>query len=177
MKDFLEKNKSILLTIFSCVGVGATAVVAHFNTKRAIKKTAGKALTRKETAKATWTCYIPTVAVGATTVACIIFNKKLSNEQIASIISSAGLTTGLLHEYEQKTKEIVGQEKFDEIRRAVAKDHEDGVVYAVVPDMWTAGIFDNIEDIEPGGEELFYEEWSKTWFRSTSAAVRMAEYH
>lgn len=176
MKEIL-KNKKLILTISSCIGVIGTALLTHIGTKRAIKKLPNTDISLKEEAKLTWKCYVPCIVVGTATVSAIIFNQKLTSEQIASILASAGLTSELLREYEAKTKEIVGEEKFNEIRRAVAKDHEDGVVLAVVPPIYSEGLISCNDDIEPGGEELFFDEWSKTWFRSTKAAVRMAEYH
>lgn len=172
-----ESNKRLVLTITSCIGVAATSVATFFGTKKAIKKVEGKHLTKKEAAKVSWTCFIPTIAIGAGTITAIIFNNKLTAAQMSAIVSSAGLSTKLLHDYEQKAIELYGKEAVDNVKAEVAKDHEDGIVYALVPTIHSEGGLFYTEDIDCGGDELFYDIFRDKWFRSSMSAVRMAEYH
>ena len=162
-----EKMADIYCLSAEIIGVAATAAVASFCTAKAIKK-------KK---KLDWKVYIPTFAVAGATIAVIVFNKHLNKKQMASIISAGGMSAKLLDEYTAKTKELIGEEKYQEITKAIAKDHEDGIPYAVVPAIDACGLLNYNEDIDFSGEELFYDILGNKWFRSSMSAVRMAEYH
>lgn len=131
----------------------------------------------KEELKQTWKYYIPVVATTGLTITTIILNHKLSGKEIAAILGSAGLSTKLLNEYKQKIKEIAGDEAYDDINRAIAKDHEDGIIHAVTPCIDICDAVQCHQDVPQEGNELFYDMYSETWFRSSMEAVRAAEYH
>ena len=88
------------------------------------------------------------VSVGAT-----LLNRKLTLGKIAGLTETCLVLRDLNKEREEHTERVVGKEKADEIRQSMAKEQ-----------------YDKLRDdeiIETGhGNKLFYDEWSRTWFRS-----------
>ena len=94
---FLKKNSATILTITAVAGVIATSILS---TKAAIKASRvlmhkeeekGGKLTLKETIVETWAIYIPTVAIGVYTIACVLGANILNKRQQASLVSAYAL--------------------------------------------------------------------------------------
>lgn len=64
----------------------------------------------------------PPVLMGIATGACIIGSNKVSTRRIAAISAAYSLTETALKEYKQKTVELIGERKAQNIREAIAKD-------------------------------------------------------
>lgn len=79
-------------------------------------------LTLPEKIKATWKCYIPTAIVVAGSTYAILYGTNILNKKNASLMASAGALAETLNLYSDKVKEVVGEEKADEIRKEVAKE-------------------------------------------------------
>ena len=102
---FLKKNSATILTITAVAGVIATSILS---TKAAIKASRvlmhkeeekGGKLTLKETIVETWAIYIPTVAIGASTIACVLGANILNKRQQASLVSAYALINSSYKEY------------------------------------------------------------------------------
>ena len=79
-------------------------------------------LSLSEKVKATWKCYIPTAIVVAGSTYAILMGTNILNKKNASLMASAGALAETLNLYSDKVKEVVGEEKADEIRKEVAKE-------------------------------------------------------
>lgn len=64
----------------------------------------------------------PPVAMGVATTACIIGSNHVSSRRIAAISAAYSLTETALKDYKQKTIEVLGEKKAQDIREAISKD-------------------------------------------------------
>lgn len=171
---FFKKNSSTMLTCLGAVGLAATVITAVKATPKALKLLAdakdekGEDLTKLEVVKVAGPTYIPTLAIGVSTLACIFGANALSQRQQSSLASAFALVDNMHKEYRNKVKELYGEQTDIKIREAIAKDHckEQAV--------WAPGC----GSLDTKGEtRLFYDEYSKRYFESTIEAVLNAEYH
>lgn len=124
-KDVRIMKKSIMstaLTLFGSIGVVATAALAIKATPKALKLIedersgydengiCGEPLSKMETVRLCWTCYIPTIIAGAATVMCIFGANILNKRAQASIASAYALLDRSYREYAAKVKELYGDE-------------------------------------------------------------------
>lgn len=164
-KVFLSRNASTILTCMGGAGVIATSVLAVKATPKALKivemakEEKGEELTKMEIVKAAGPAYIPAVAVGVTTIACIFGANVLNKRQQASLMSAYALIDSSYKEYKNKVIELYGEEADAHVREEIVKDHYKD------------------EDIEvEDGKQLFYDEYSERYFESTMEKVITAEY-
>lgn len=80
-------------------------------------------LTRRETIKLTWKLYLPTVAIGAVTIACIIGANRISLRRNAALASLYGITEAAFKEYRTKVVETIGKNKELKVRDDISGDH------------------------------------------------------
>lgn len=160
---FLKKHSSTILTVAGATGVVVTSVLAVKATPKAMKlleeakKDKGGDLTPVEVVKAAWKPYIPAVAVGVSTVACIFSINYLSVKNQASLMSAYALLDSSYKEYQNKVKELHGEEADVNIKHEVAKSKFDDTL-----------TFD--ED-----KMMFFDYYSMNWFESTMDSVLRAE--
>lgn len=161
---FLRKNAPTILSAMGGVGVVATAVMAVKATPKALalieKAEAEKSekLTKVEVVKTASVVYIPTVLVGAGTIACIFGANVLNKRQQAALMSAYALLDSSYKEYKAKAVELYGEDADNNIKEAIAKDKYENA------------------DIPGDGELLFYDSFSGQYFKSTMANVNNAEY-
>lgn len=162
---FLKRNSSTILTCVGAVGVVTTSVMAVKATPKAMalldeaKLEKGEELTKTEAIVVAGPAYIPSILVGASTIACIFGANILNKRQQAGLMSAYALLDNSYKEYKNKVKEMVGEDGHIEIHNAIAKDH-----------------FEDYDiDLEPE-KELFYDEFSGQYFQSTLKDVLNAEY-
>ena len=164
-KKFINRNSATILTCMGATGVIGTAILAAKATPKALKsleaakEEKGDDLTKLEITIAAGPAYIPSLVVGVSTIACIFGANILNKRQQAALASAYAFINGSYNEYRNKVNELYGEEADDEIRTAIAKDHYDGK-----------------EVIDAGGEELFYDDFSKRYFKSTRLKVQNALY-
>lgn len=168
-----------VLSILSIAGLTATVVTAVRETPKAVKileerkLEKGEELTVKETVKAAWKCYIPAVAIGAGTVACILGANALNRKTQASLASAYALVSNAYGKYKGKVVELYGKEAHDKIVSSIAAEKSNAMPI-------TAGSFvkNSCLDFEEHEEEmLFYDVFSGRYFTSTMSKVLQAEYH
>lgn len=165
MKQFLRRNSSTILTCVGAVGVVATTVMAVKATPKALylidkaEEEKGEKLSKWETVKAAGPVYIPTVIMGAATIACIFGSNVISKHQQASLMSAYALLDNSYKEYRNKVDEVYGEEAGEKVRAEIAKDKYTG----------DEVLLDN-------NTELFYDFFSGTYFESTKEDVLRAEY-
>lgn len=164
-KLFLKRNSSTILTYVGAAGVVATTAMAIQATPKAMRvleearEEKGEDLSRLEIVQVAAPVYIPMLVVGASTLACFFSANMFSKKNQASITSAYALLSSSYKEYKDKVLELYGD------------DAESLVVEEIARDRYVA------EDIpEDDGKELFYDDYSKRYFRSTVEKVQRAEY-
>lgn len=172
---FLKRNSSTILTCIGAAGVVATAIMAAKATPKVMRlveeaeKEKGEELTRFEVVKIAAPAYIPSVAIGASTIACIFGANVLNQKKQAALLSAYMLADNSYKSYRNKVKELLGEETDERIQEAILKDHVNEDIAAYAP---------GLGSLELGGEKfLFYEEIRGTYFETTMSAVLNAEYH
>ena len=160
VRPFMAKHESEIL-----MGVGLGGLI--FSTVWAIKATAQAVrkldlkkeelntdtLTIKEVVKETWTLYLPVVISVGLAVPCIIAGNNVNNKRNAALAAAYTISEKSLHEYQEKTKEIVGKKKENEIHEAIsAKRVKDNQGETIL--------------ITGDGDSLFFEPMSGRYFKS-----------
>lgn len=164
-KLFLKRNSSTILTCAGAVGVVGTAVMAVKATPKAMillenaKEEKGEELTKLETVQVAGPVYIPTILVGASTIACIFGANALNKRQQAAITSAYALLDNSYKEYKKKVEELYGEDADRRIKESIVKDkyEEDNTIIA-------------------DDKQLFFDIFSNRYFESTIKDVQLAEY-
>lgn len=168
-KQFWHRNGSTILTILGGVGVVATSVMAVKATPKALrlieeaKNEKGEELTKWETVKVASPSYIPSLLMGTTTLVCIFGVNVLNKRSQAALMGAYALLDQTHREYKKKVEELYGEEIDENVRKELAKDEYEE---------YDRDYNDQYED----GKRLFYDEYSKRYFRATNEAVLRAEY-
>lgn len=150
------------LTGVAIIGIVGTAVSAAFDTFEAVKKLEEAKydrMTKEETIKHVAPCYTRTALIALGTGICVAGANVLNKRQQASIISAYGVLNQRYLNFRQATKEVVGDEKLQEIDAKLAE------------------LEAKKNEIEKeNGKLLFYEPVTQTFFHATKYEVRDAEY-
>lgn len=163
-KLFLKKNASTILTCVGGIGVIATSVMAVKATPKALslldeaKEEKGEELTKTEVVKVAGPAYIPAIITGTATIACIFGANILNKRHQAALMSAYALLDNTYKDYQNKVKELYGEDIDGVVRDEIAKDkYKDA-------------------DISVSDEkQLFYDEYSQRYFESTTEDVLRAE--
>ncbi len=165
MNNFIKRNAANILTCIGGAGVVATSVLAVKATPKAMlllesaKREKGDALTKTEVVRAAGIAYIPPLLVGASTIACIfganIFNKR----QQAALTSAYILLDSSFKSYKNKVNELYGEDTDDYVREELAIDQYKEEKIEATND----------------GKRLYYDDFSKRYFRSTKETMLEAE--
>lgn len=164
----LHYKMPLILTIIGSAGVIVTVVSAVRATPKALKsideatEEKGEELTTFEKVQAAAPAYVPTVLMGASTIACIFGANALNARTQASIMSAYALIDNYHKEYRKTLINLHGEEIDKEVRNAMAHERCD---YHV------------IDYDEPDGKVLFYDEISGETILRHERDVISAEYH
>ena len=164
-KLFLKRNSSTILTYVGAAGVIGTTITAIQATPKAMlileqmEEEKGDELTNLEKIQVAVPVYIPTIILGASTLACIFGANVLNKRSQASVASAYALLSSSYKEYRDKVLDLYGEEAEEMVVEEIAKDN-----------------YDEDSVIEQDGKELFYDDYSKRYFRSTVEKVQRAEY-
>ena len=124
----LKRSTPTILTCLSAFGLVATTVSAVKATPKAMrliedaKQTDQYDLSKPEILCLTWKCYIPTVLIGTSTLACIFGANMLSRRQQAALSSAYALVSQSYKEYTDKVKELYGEETHKTIMEAIVRE-------------------------------------------------------
>ena len=162
---FFKRNSATILTCAGGVGVVATAVLTAKATPKAMrlleeaKEAKGEDLTNLEKIQAAGVAYIPPLLVGVSTIACIFGANALNKRQQASLTSAYALLDSSYKEYRKKVEDIYGEGADENVKNEIAKEK-----------------YKNEDVPADNGFELFYDEFSGRFFRSTLLKVQSAQY-
>lgn len=162
VKPFISKHEPEIL-----MGMGITGLI--FSTVWAIRGTfkASKAIreykeakqidkiTAKEAFKLTWKFYWPVAASTLLSVPCIIAGNRVSSKRYAALATAYTISEAALQEYQDTTREIVGEKKAKQIQEAVDEKK--------VNSSYQGG---SQIIITGNGESLFFEPLSGRYFKS-----------
>ena len=177
---FMKRNSATILTCIGAAGVAATAVLSATQTPKALrlieeaKKEKGEELTKAEVVKAAAPAYIPAVAAGGATIACILGSNVLNKRTQASLASAYALVSSTYTEYKDKVKELYGEETHKKVMSSIAAEKAKDVNITACTCCGSYGL-----DFKDANEEirLFYDAFGDRYFESTISKVLQAEYH
>ena len=153
-------KRSTILTCISAIGVIATSVATAKAAPKAVqlldeaKNEKGDELTILEKIKIVGPVYIPPIALGLSTIACIFSTNALSKRSQASMAGAYALLDSSYKEYKNKVRDIYGEEADSKIKEAVAKDQ-----------------YEEREDNLPEGTQLFFDYNTGQYFNATMDEV------
>lgn len=163
---FVKRNSTTILTVVGAVGVVATTVTAVKATPKALllleqaKEEKGEELTKLEVVKIAGPVYLPSVAIGVGTIACIFGANVLNKRSQASLMSGYALIDGAYKDYRKKVDELYGNEAGEQVRAELAKDNYDETEHKQIEE----------------NNRLYYDFYSGRYFEATPYAVKRAEY-
>ena len=163
---FLKKNSSTILTCIGTIGVVATTITAVKATPKAVmlmeeaREEKGEELTKLEKVKIAGPAYIPTVVLGASTLACIFGANILNKRGQASLMSAYALVDSKYKDYRKKVNELYGDDSGSVIRSEIARDKYD----------------ENAVLLEGEETRLYYDYYSNRYFEASPFDVQRAEY-
>ena len=126
--QFLKHNSSTILTCVGAIGVVATAITAVKATPKAMalveeaEKEKGEELTTMEKVRVAGPAYIPSVAIGVSTIGCVFGANVLSQRNQASLVSAYAFLDNSYKQYKKKVAELYGEEANDRIYASIAED-------------------------------------------------------
>lgn len=165
---FLKRNSATILTCVGAAGVIATTVTAVKATPKALalldqaREEKDEELTTLETIKIAGPAYIPTVVIGASTLACIFGANVLNQRNQASLMSAYALIDSGYKDYRKKVEELYGPDAGSQVRAGIAKDKYDESK-------------DDLGEVEDG-KRLYYDYYSERYFEARPFDVQRAEY-
>lgn len=125
---FLKRHSSTILTTIGAIGVVATAVIAVKDTPKALRildkaeQEKGEELTVKEKIATAGPVYIPAIAAGISTIACIFGANTLNKRNQAALMSAYALLDQSYKDYKRKVSDIYGEDADKKIIEEVAKE-------------------------------------------------------
>lgn len=183
---YIKKYSPVALSCIASVGVVVTAVVSVKATPKALVKIQADsrknhdgdpyAYTKKEAIVSAWKCYIPAVAIGASTIACIMGANALNRRQQAALTSAYALVQSSYKEYKDKLKELYGEEAHNAIVDSIMSEKCKDISISATGG-WYNSSLDFGEGMEPEVVRTFYDSFSKRYFETTIEKVIQAEYH
>ena len=164
LKMFVKKNGATILTCIGSIGVIVTSVMAIKATPKATvlledaRDEKGNDLTKFEKVMVAGPAYIPTMIVGASTIACVFGANILNQRQQAALMSAYALLDSTYKKYQSKVVDLYSEEADSRVKKEIAKDKYLG------------------DDKLVDNDALFYDEFSGRYFESTNVKVLKAEY-
>ncbi len=129
VRTAMKKHSPEILTGIGIAGMITTTIMAVRATPKALILIGDKKdelgtdeLTKMETVKAAWPCYIPSALVGTASVLCLIGASSTNMRRNAALATAYTLSETTLKEYQEKVVETIGEKKERDIREQVAKE-------------------------------------------------------
>jgi hypothetical protein len=168
-RKLVADNSPAILTAVAVVGVVTTAVLAAKGGAKAhqdvlhYESEHTEPISLVDEAKLTYRYYIPALATGTATIACIIGANTISTKRSAALASAYGLTEYAFKEYREKVVQHIGEAK-------ETKVHDEVMADAVARNP----INDSQVILTGAGKALFLDNFSERYFESDMETVRRA---
>lgn len=170
LRTTAKRKSPEILTGIGIAGMITASVMAVRATPKAILlinekevELGAEKLTKKETVKATWKCYVPAVITGAMSIACIVGANSVNARRNAALTTAYALSETALREYRDKVVEVVGEKKEQAVRDAIAKDRIE-----------KNPVSKSEVIITGNGSTLFYDPFTAGYFESDLEVLRKA---
>lgn len=157
----LNRNEPVILMSLGIGGMIFSTISAIKVSEKAARALEDKKisehkekLTFKETFCTTWKLYLPTFISMGISVPLIVLGNTVSSKRTAALATAYTLAETGLQEYQEKTKEIVGEKKEKEIHESISKDK----INETYPPSQIV--------ITGDGDSLFFEPLSGRYFKS-----------
>lgn len=121
-------------------------------------------LSKIDTIKITWKCYIPAAITGVAGITCFIGAHSINLRRNAALAGLYSLTEASLRTYQEKVIETIGENKERKIRDSIAQDQMD-----------ENPVTKNQIFVTGKGKTLFYDVWSGRYFESNMESVKRAQ--
>lgn len=129
VRTAMKKHSPEILTGIGIAGMITTTIMAVRATPKALVLIEDKKdelgtdeLTKAETVKTAWPCYIPSALVGTASVLCLIGASSTNFRRNTALATAYTLSESTLKEYQEKVVETIGEKKERDIREQVAKE-------------------------------------------------------
>lgn len=174
-----QQNIPAILTASAAVGVVATAALTIKATPKAMhilqKEKEDLAdrlgvdadivtITKKETVRLVWKCYISPFLMGSATILSIVGAHTIHARRSAAILSAYTLTDKVFSEYRDKVETVIGDKDSEKIKEEVTKS----LIAKDQPPMEFVGE-------EEDNTVLCYDTLSGRYFKSKIESIRRAE--
>lgn len=166
---FIKKNSSEILLGLGITGfitAGIMTVPATLKAKDHVDQKEDeldRELTKKEIIKVSVPYYIPPVGIAIASTACVIGSHSIDMRRNAALATAYSITKTSLEEWQNKTEEIVGPEKTEEIREKIDEDT-----------LSKNPVGDDVI-LTNGGNHLCFDTYTGRYFRSDANAIKHAE--
>ena len=171
VQNAVVKHSPEILTGLGIAGMFSAGYLAVRATPKALrnieeaKKEQGTdELPPVEVIKATWKCYIPSVALGTVSAACLIGATSVNLRRNAALATAYKLSENALTEYREQVVETIGEKKEKTVREKVNQKQIDKTP-ASTSEVYVTG----------KGESLCLDPLSKRYFKSDIDRIRKAE--
>lgn len=167
---FLDDNAPAILTGMAVVGTGMTAWFSHKAATQSRAAIDAEAATQHvdsaifdvtDKAKLVWQFYIPPAACVVGTSACMIMATKIGLNRTAAMAGALAVSQRAYSQYEDKVKEVLGENKHVKVRDAVATDAVNAIP-------------ENKMIMVSEGKQAFLDLWSGRLFESTMEDIKKA---
>ena len=170
VRTVLSKHSPEILTGIGIAGMVTTTVLAVRDTPKALRliedarREKNDDLTKRETVKACWKCYIPAAVTAVVSTSCLIGASSVSARRTAALAAAYQLSETALTEYREKVVETIGEKKEKVVRDKVAKEKIEKQPVSKSEVVVTSK-----------GGTLCFESISGRYFNSDIEAIRKAE--
>lgn len=168
-KALITANSPVLLVGATITGVVATGILAAkggykargiVDAAQAEKGPDAEPLTLQEKTKLTWLCYAPAAIAGASAVTSCLGVHYVHTKRFAELAGLYAITSGKLDDYKDKVEEALTGKKKEDFQSYMAQKSADGTP-----------LINNEIIMTEGGNELYHDDFSGRWFRSSMARV------
>jgi len=173
MRTYAEDHASEILTGVGIVGMVGSTVLAVKATPKAMMLIEEKKdeletekLNHVDLLKTTWRAYLPATAVGVLSITCLVGSASVNAKRSAALAAACTLSENAFRTYAEKTLEVVGKEKEQEIRQFVGRQK----IKDNPPPDSTNQIY-----ICSDGEEVCFEGTSGRYFKTNMNSIKQAE--
>jgi len=163
VKPFVAKHEPELLMVMGISGMIFSVAWGIKATGKAIRKIDLRKqelnkdkLTTREVIQTTWKLYLPVVISTAASIPCIVAGNRVSNKRNMALAAAYTMTETALQEYQDKTKEILGEKKYEKLQEQVSEEKVRNTYQEGMKNVTLIG----------DGESLFYEPLSGRYFKT-----------
>lgn len=163
IKPFVARHEPEILMTMGISGMIFSVVWGIKATAKAVRRIDNKkielnkdTLTVKEVIKETWKLYLPVAVSTVISVPCIVAGNRISNKRAMALAAAYTISETALQEYQDKTKEILGDKKYEALQESISSDN--------IQRTYKDGM-SNITMIGDG-DSLFFEPLSGRYFKT-----------